>query len=52
MDRRDKFFGYIKTLRNYFYTDKARHDFLDYLRAVIIILFTSAIIMIIFGWRN
>ena len=36
--------GYVRTLRNYFQTPKARHDFKDYARALAIILMTAAIV--------
>ena len=42
-----KFFGYVRTLKNYFRTPKGRHDFFDYARAVAIILFTSLIIFLL-----
>ena len=41
--------GYVRTLKNYFRTPKARHDFKDYARAVAIILFTTLIITILIG---
>lgn len=47
MNRRDKFFGYVRTLKNYLCTDKARHDFFDYVRAVINISITTLTVMII-----
>ncbi|MBR2519503.1 MAG: hypothetical protein IKE46_06950 [Selenomonadaceae bacterium] len=41
------FRGYFLTLKNYFRTPKARHDFKDYARAVALILFTSLIIFLL-----
>ncbi|MBR1646767.1 MAG: hypothetical protein IJ685_08325 [Selenomonadaceae bacterium] len=38
--------GYFRTLKNYFRTPKARHDFKDYARAVTIIFLTSLIIFL------
>ena len=38
--------GYLRTLRNYLRTAKARHDLKDYARAVCIILLTALVI-----WR-
>ena len=42
-------FPYIRTLRNYLRTPKARHDLRDYARAGLLILFTTAIIMFLIG---
>ncbi|MBR4384450.1 MAG: hypothetical protein IKP64_12945 [Selenomonadaceae bacterium] len=39
--------GYFRTLKNYFRTPKARHDFKDYARAVAIIFLTSLIVYLI-----
>ena len=36
--------GYLRTLRNYFRTPKARHDFWDYLFTLVIIFVTSLIV--------
>lgn len=41
------FFGYVRTLRNYFRTAKAQHDFKDYARALAIIFLTTLIIFLI-----
>ncbi|MBR4152804.1 MAG: hypothetical protein IKT98_07580 [Selenomonadaceae bacterium] len=41
------FCGYVRTLRNYFQTPKARHDFKDYARVVVMILLTTLIIFLI-----
>ncbi|MCR5834476.1 MAG: hypothetical protein K6G55_07510 [Selenomonadaceae bacterium] len=41
--------GYLRTIKNYLRTPKARHDWLDYLRALLIITFIAAIIMLIFN---
>ena len=38
--------GYARTLRNYLRTPKARHDFKDYVRAVLMILATTLIIFL------
>jgi len=38
--------GYLRTLRNYLRTPKARHDLKDYARAGAIILFTALIIFL------
>ena len=43
------FFGYVRTLRNYFQTPKARHDIKDYARALAIILLTAIIIAMLIG---
>ena len=40
-------FGYVRTLKNYLRTPKARHDFKDFARAVLMILFTSLIIYLL-----
>ena len=42
----EKIFAYLRTLRNYLRTPKARHDLKDFARAIIMILITSAIV-----WR-
>lgn len=39
--------GYLRTLKNYLRTAKARHDFKDYARASAVILLTTAIITLI-----
>ena len=39
--------GYLRTLRNYFRTEKARHDLKDYARAACIIFSTALIIFFI-----
>ncbi|MBQ7198235.1 MAG: hypothetical protein IJS29_03130 [Selenomonadaceae bacterium] len=39
------FFGYLRTLRNYLRTEKGRHDFLDFLRAGLIISAISLILI-------
>ncbi|MBQ4494300.1 MAG: hypothetical protein II968_00885 [Selenomonadaceae bacterium] len=39
--------GYLRTLRNYLRTPKARHDFKDYARALCMILLTALIIFVI-----
>lgn len=39
--------GYLRTLRNYLRTPKARHDFKDYARAGCLILFTALIVALI-----
>lgn len=41
------FFGYVRTLKNYFRTPKARHDICDFARAGAVILFTSLIIYLL-----
>ncbi len=38
---------YLRTLKNYLRTAKGRHDFLDYLRAVVLILLTALIVGLI-----
>lgn len=42
--------SYLRTLRNYLRTPKARHDLKDYARAGLIILFTALMILILV-WR-
>lgn len=42
------FFGYLRALRNYFRTEKARHDFWDELRAAAIISATILIALAVF----
>ena len=42
-----KIFGYLKAFKNYWQTPKGRHDFLDYLRAGIIIFLTAIMVMLI-----
>ena len=37
--------GYLKTIKNYLQTSKGKHDVTDYLRAVIIIVFTTIVII-------
>ena len=39
--------GYLRTLKNYLQTPKARHDFKEYARALAIILLTTLIIILI-----
>ena len=39
--------GYLRTLKNYFATNKGRHDILDYIRAVIIIALTALLTALI-----
>ena len=39
--------GYLRTLRNYLRTPKARYDFKDYARALCVILLTALIIFMI-----
>ncbi|MBR3498148.1 MAG: hypothetical protein IKO05_04055 [Selenomonadaceae bacterium] len=39
--------GYLRTLRNYFRTPKARHDLKDFARAALIIFSTAIIIFIL-----
>ncbi|MBR0289037.1 MAG: hypothetical protein IJQ82_08670 [Selenomonadaceae bacterium] len=42
-----KIFSYVRTLRNYFRTPKARHDLKDFARATCIIFLTALIIFIL-----
>ena len=42
-----KLVPYIRTLKNYLQTPKARHDLKDYARAGAIILFTALIVALI-----
>lgn len=37
-----KFIGYIRAIRNYLNTDKARHDIKDYVRALLIMIAVMA----------
>ena len=39
----ETFFGYLKTIRQYYGTAKGRHDILDYLGAFVLILLTIAV---------
>lgn len=39
--------GYLRTLKNYLRTPKARHDLKDYARAGCMILFTALIVLLI-----
>ena len=39
--------SYLRTLKNYLRTPKARHDLKDYARAVCIIFLTTAIVLIL-----
>ena len=39
--------GYLRTLKNYLRTPKARHDLKDYARALVMILLTTLIIALI-----
>ena len=39
--------GYLRTLRNYLQTPKARHDLKDYARAGLLILLTALIVALI-----
>lgn len=39
--------GYLRTLKNYLRTPKARHDLKDYVRAGAIILLTALIVALI-----
>lgn len=43
----EKIFGYVKTLKNYFQTDKGKHDFTDYMRAGFAILVTTLLLRFI-----
>ncbi|MBR6012836.1 MAG: hypothetical protein IK062_03510 [Selenomonadaceae bacterium] len=46
------FLGYLKTIKNYLQTPKGRHDFFDYLRAGLLIFFTTLIVILVFVWRD
>ena len=39
--------GYLRTIKNYLRTPKGRHDTLDYLKAFIIIILTTLIVMVV-----
>ena len=39
------FIGYIYTLRNYLMTAKGKHDVLDYLKALTLIVLTTLIVL-------
>ena len=39
--------GYIKTIRNYLQTPKGKHDFIDYSKAIILIILTTLIVVVI-----
>lgn len=39
--------GYLRTLKNYLQTPKARHDLKDYARAGLLILLTALIVALI-----
>ncbi len=41
------FRGYLRTLKNYLRTAKARHDLKDYVRAAGIIFFTALIVALV-----
>lgn len=45
----ETFFGYLRTIRQYIETPKGRHDTLDYLKAVILILITIMAVYLFFG---
>ena len=40
--------GYFTTLANYFNNPKGRHDVLDYLRAIVIFLFTALCFVLLY----
>lgn len=44
-----KIFRYLRTLKNYFRTPKARHDFWDYLFTLVIIFLTSLVVAFVLG---
>lgn len=37
--------GYLRTIRNYWKTPKGRHDILDYLKAIVMIVLTTLIVL-------
>ena len=39
--------GYVRTIKNYLRTDKGRHDFIDYIRALIIIGAVMAMVRVL-----
>ena len=45
--RNTKLIGYLKTLKNYLQTQKGRHDLIDYLRAAVIIIFTTIMMIMV-----
>ncbi|MBQ7476819.1 MAG: hypothetical protein IJT06_05430 [Selenomonadaceae bacterium] len=45
-----KFFGYVRTLKNYWRYPKGRHDILDFLRAVLLIGALSLILILALRW--
>ncbi len=40
-------FGYLRTLRNYLKTPKGRHDTFDYLKALMLVVLTTLILVVI-----
>ena len=44
--------NYLRTIKNYLKTPKGRHDFLDYLKAIVLIILTSLIIFLIMVMCN
>ena len=39
--------GYLKTIINYLNTPKGKHDFFDYLKAFVLIVLTTLIVMVV-----
>lgn len=39
--------GYLRTIKNYLQTPKGRHDTLDYLKALVLIVLTTLIVMVV-----
>ena len=44
--------NYLKTIKEYLNTPKGKHDFIDYLKAIILIILTSLILLIIIKLFN
>lgn len=42
--------GYLRTIRQYLGTQKGWHDTVDYLRAIVIIGATMAVVYMLFAW--
>ncbi|QJW46443.1 hypothetical protein HA075_11835 [bacterium BFN5] len=45
-----KIYLYIKAIRQYYQTDKARHDLLDYLKAGLMMVSVMILIRLVLAW--
>ncbi|MDQ0203021.1 hypothetical protein J2S01_000717 [Pectinatus haikarae] len=47
-----RFRGYLRTLKQYLHTAKGRHDFLDYLRALFIMLMIMLVMYLLIKYLS